>query len=69
MSVAETGEEQVVLELMIECVRENAVYAERLDWPGPASAESAKRVNQIKDRLSKRIKRRFSERMPHGISQ
>lgn len=65
-SLAETPEEQTVLEAMIEGVRENAICAERLGLSDPSSPATAKQVNKIKDRLAKRIKRRFSERMPHG---
>lgn len=60
---AETDEERNVLALLLAGERSNAVFAERLGWPDPTSAAATKRMNQMKDRLCKRLKRRFAGRM------
>jgi hypothetical protein len=58
----ETDEERVVFDLLIAGERSNAVFAERIGLPDPTSKEAARWVNQIKDRIKKRFRRRGDER-------
>jgi hypothetical protein len=62
-SAMETSEERTVFDLMLTGERSNKVYAAALGWPDPAHPKHAKQVNRIKERVSKRLKRRFSMRM------
>ncbi|MGH2559020.1 MAG: RNA polymerase sigma factor [Thermomicrobiales bacterium] len=59
----DSDEERTVFGLLIAGERSNAIFAEQLDMPDPTSKEAAKQVNQIKDRLRKRLTRRQAGRM------
>ncbi|MGH2532303.1 MAG: hypothetical protein ACRDJW_08330 [Thermomicrobiales bacterium] len=65
---AETDEERIVLALLLSGERSNAVFAERLGRPNPTAAEVTKEMNQIKDRLCKRLKRRYAGRTRDATS-
>jgi hypothetical protein len=60
--VPETDEERIVLGFMLDGERSNEPVARALGWPGPFRPEQATAINKIKDRLNKRIKRRFGTR-------
>jgi hypothetical protein len=60
--VPETEEERVVFGFMLDGERSNETVARVLGWPGPFTREQATAIDKIKDRLNKRIKRRFAKR-------
>lgn len=62
-AAAESKDERIVLDLMLTGERSNSVYATALGWADPTNQKHARQVNKIKERLSKRLKRRFSMRM------
>lgn len=59
--VPETDEERVVFGLMLDGVRSNEAVARALGWSVPFIPTQAAAINRIKDRLNKRISRRFAE--------
>jgi hypothetical protein len=59
----ETDEERIIFELMLAGERSNRVYAAALGWPDPENPTHAKQANKLKERVSKRLKRRFSMRV------
>jgi hypothetical protein len=59
--VPDTEEERVVIGFMLDGERSNEALARTLGWPTPFTREQATAINKIKDRLNKRIKRRFAE--------
>jgi len=66
--VAEDDDERTVLDSMFKEERRTEVYAAALGWSELPPSEQARRVNQIKDRLSKRLKRRFAEEPADGYA-
>lgn len=58
--VVETDTERTVLRLMLERERGTTVYAMALGLTARSPREQRAEVNRIKDRLTKRLKRRFS---------
>jgi hypothetical protein len=62
-AAVESDDERIVLELMLSGERANRAYAAALGWPEPTNPQHTRQVNKIKERLTKRLKRRFSMRM------
>ncbi len=66
MALAETDEERTVLRLMIDGERQTAVFALALGLTHLPEREQTTTVQQIKDRLDKRRRRRFPEGWQDG---
>lgn len=56
LAIAQSDEERIVLELMLDGERDTSVFLDRLGWQGPRD-EASKRLYRIKDRLVKRAQR------------
>lgn len=59
MALMEDNDERTVLRLQIGGARDTATFAEALGWGTLSAAEQRTRVNRLKDRVTKRLRRRL----------
>ena len=59
MALMEDDQERIVLGLLLDGVRETTAFANGLGWSHLAPADQRDRVNRLKDRVTKRLRRRL----------